>query len=161
LKGDGIIMKKQDKKKILFVCYHNSARSQMAEGLMRSIYGDAYEAYSAGVEATTVDSRAIQVMQEIDIDISGQRSKKLSEYQDIVFDVLITVCDKAKQACPVCNTPELAGVNIRSDQPRAKKLMHRSFKDPVGVAGSNTEQLEVFRQIRDEIKDWIVQTFQD
>jgi len=153
------IIEKQDKMKILFVCYHNSARSQMAEGLMRSIYGDGYDVYSAGVEATAVDPRAIQVMREINIDISGQRSKTLSEYQDIVFDVLVTVCDKAKQACPVCSTPELASVNVRSDEPRAKKLMHRSFKDPVAATGSNTEQLEIFRQIRDEIRDWITVTF--
>ncbi|WMW25844.1 arsenate reductase ArsC [Methanolobus sediminis] len=153
------IIEKQDKKKILFVCYHNSARSQMAEGLMRSIYGDGYDVYSAGVEATAVDPRAIQVMREINIDISGQRSKTLSEYQDIVFDVLVTVCDKAKQACPVCSTPELASVNVRSDEPRAKKLMHRSFKDPVAATGSNTEQLEIFRQIRDEIREWITVAF--
>jgi arsenate reductase len=131
----------------------------MAEGLMRSIYGDSYDIYSAGVEATAVDSRAIQVMQEIDIDISNQRSKKMSEYQDITFDVLVTVCDKAKQACPVCNTPELAAVNVKSDEPRAKKLIHRSFKDPSGASGSDVEQLELFRQIRDEIKDWIVTVF--
>jgi arsenate reductase len=149
----------QDKSKILFVCYHNSARSQMAEGLMSSLYGDSYEVYSAGVEATAVDPRAIKVMQEINIDISGQRSKKMTEYHDIVFDILVTVCDKAKQACPVCNTPELAAVNVRSDEPRAKKLMHRSFKDPVTATGSDAEQLEVFRNIRDEIKDWIVMTF--
>lgn len=155
----GEFMEKQDKKKILFVCYHNSARSQMADGLMRSIYGDSYDVYSAGVEATDVDPRAIQVMQEIGIDISAQRSKTLSEYQDIVFDVLVTVCDKAKQACPVCNTPELTGVNVRSDQPLARKLMHRSFKDPSGASGSDTEQLEVFRKLRDEIKEWIIQTF--
>jgi arsenate reductase len=153
------IIEKQDKKKILFVCYHNSARSQMAEGLMKSIYGDSYEVYSAGVEATAVDPRAIQVMKEIDIDISGQRSKTMSEYKDVVFDVLVTVCDKAKQACPVCNTPELAGVNVRNDQPQAKKLMHRTFKDPAGATGSDAEQLEFFRQIRDEIKDWIVMVF--
>lgn len=153
------IIEKQDKKKILFVCYHNSARSQMAEGLMRSIYGDCYEVYSAGVEATAVDPRAIQVMREINIDISGQRSKTLSEYRDIVFDVLVTVCDKAKQACPVCSTPELAAINLRSGEPRAKKFMHRSFKDPVATKGSDSEQLDIFRQIRDEILDWITVTF--
>ncbi|SDF66476.1 arsenate reductase [Methanolobus vulcani] len=153
------IIEKQNKMKILFVCYHNSARSQMAEGLMKSIYGDSYEVYSAGVETTAVDPRAIQVMREIDIDISGQRSKTMSEYKDVVFDVLVTVCDKAKQACPVCNTPELVGVNVRNDQPQAKKLMHRTFKDPAGATGSDAEQLEFFRQIRDEIKDWIVMVF--
>lgn len=131
----------------------------MAEGLMRSVYGNRYDVFSAGIEATAVDSRAIQVMQEINIDISEQRSKTLTEYQDIVFDVLVTVCDKAKQACPVCNTPELAGVNVRNDQPQAKKLMHRSFKDPVVTAGSDAEQLVFFRQIRDDIKDWIIQSF--
>ena len=94
----------REKKKVLFLCTHNSARSQMAEGLLRAMYGDRYEAYSAGIEATTIDPRAVAVMKEIGIDISGQRSKSAEEFQDIIFDHAVTVCDRARQACPICST---------------------------------------------------------
>lgn len=94
----------QEKKKVLFLCTHNSARSQMAEGLLRSVYGDRYEAYSAGVEATTVNPLAVMVMKEIGIDISGQYSKTPQEYQEIIFDLAVTVCDNAKAACPIIIT---------------------------------------------------------
>jgi arsenate reductase len=143
-----------EKKKILFLCTHNSARSQMAEGLLRAMYADRYEAYSAGVEATTVDPRAVFVMKEIDIDISSQRSKSSQEFQDIVFDLAVTVCDRAKQACPICSTElKLPGKSLR-----AKEVIHRSFADPATAAGSEEEQLEAFRQVRDEIEEWISQT---
>lgn len=152
-------MATQEKKKILFLCYHNSARSQMAEGLMRDIYGDLYDVYSAGIESTAVDQRAFQAMEEAGIDISSQWSKTLQEYRDFVFDVIVTVCDRAKQACPVCNTPEVAAINTTRDQPKGKKLMHRTFKDPADASGSEEEQLDVFRQVRDEIREWITVTF--
>lgn len=145
----------QNKKKVLFLCTHNSARSQMAEGLLRSIYGDRYEAYSAGVEATFVDPRAVLVMNEIGINISGQRSKSAKEFQDTVFDLAITVCDRAKQACPICSTQ----LELPSKSPRAREVIHRSFEDPAAAKGSEEEQLNVFRQVRDKIKDWIAQTF--
>lgn len=88
--------------RVLFICYHNSARSQMAEGLLRALYGDLYEAHSARIEATQVDSRAIKVVNEIGIDISGQHLKRIDEYRGILFDLAVTVCDKAKEACPIC-----------------------------------------------------------
>ncbi len=94
----------QDKKKVLVLCTNNSARSQMAEGLLRAMYGDRYQAYSAGVEAASVDPRAVQVMLEIGIDISGQQSKSSMEFQDTVFELAVTVCNRAKQACPICST---------------------------------------------------------
>ena len=95
-----------DKKKVLFLCTHNSARSQMAEGLLRAKYGDKYEAYSAGAKATSVDPRAVKVMSEIDIDISGYRSKNIQEVRGILFDIAVTVCDnaKVKTACSICGT---------------------------------------------------------
>jgi arsenate reductase len=145
----------KDKKKVLFLCTHNSARSQLAEGLLRSMYGDRYEAYSAGVEATSVDLRAVLVMNEIGIDISGQRSKSAEEFQDTVFDLAITVCDRAKQTCPICSTQ----LELPSRSPRAREVIHRSFEDPAAATGSEEEQLKVFRRVRDEIKDWIAQTF--
>lgn len=144
-----------EKKKILFLCTHNSARSQMAEGLLRAMYGDRYEAYSAGVEATAVDPRAITVMREIGIDISGQRSKSAEEFQGTVFDLAVTVCDRARQACPIISTQ----LELPSRSPRAREVIHKSFEDPAQAEGSQEEQLEAFRRVRDEIKEWILQTF--
>ncbi|MHB8119742.1 MAG: arsenate reductase ArsC [Methanothrix sp.] len=96
--------KSQDKKEVLFLCTHNSARSHMAEGLLRAIYGERHDAYSAGVEATSVDPRAVMVMKEIGFDISGQCSKSAEEFRDMIFDLAVTVCDRAKQVCPICST---------------------------------------------------------
>jgi arsenate reductase (thioredoxin) len=143
------------KKKVLFLCFHNSARSQMAEGLLRAMYGDGYEVYSAGVEASKVDPRAALVMSEIGIDISGQRSKAMNEYRGILFDLAVTVCDKAKEMCPIC------GVSLKAPAtaPAAKENIHRNFKDPAVAEGSEEDQLNAFRQVRDEIKNWIKQTF--
>jgi arsenate reductase len=138
-----------------YVCTHNSARSQMAEGLLRAIYGNRYEAYSAGVEATTVNPYTVLVMKEIGIDISGQHSKTSQELQDTVFDLAVTVCDRAKQACPICST----NLELPTRSPRAREVIHRSFEDPAAAVGSEEERLKVFRQIRDEIKDWISRTF--
>ena len=143
------------KKKVLFLCFHNSARSQMAEGLLRAIYGDRYEVYSAGVEASKVDPRAVLVMSEIGIDISGQRSKAMNEYRGILFDMAVTVCDKTKEMCPIC------GVSLKAPAtaPAAKETIHRNFKDPTAAEGSEEDQLNAFKQVRDEIKNWIEQTF--
>jgi arsenate reductase len=147
----------QEKKKILFLCTHNSARSQMAEGLLRAIYGDRYEAYSAGVEATTVNPYAVRVMKEIGIDISGQRSKTSHEFQDIIFDLAVTVCDQAKQVCPICST----NLEVPTKSPRSREVIHKSFEDPAAVVGSEEGKLKVFRKVRDEIKDWISQAFEE
>jgi arsenate reductase len=140
------------KEKVLFLCFHNSARSQMAEGLLRSLHGDKYEVHSAGVEASQVDPRAVKVMNEIGIDISGQHSKKMSEYRGVLFDLVVTVCDKAKEACPIC------GVSLKAPAtaPAAKKAIHKAFKDPATANGSEEEQLNAFRQVRDEIRDWMI-----
>ena len=112
------------KKKVLFLCFHNSARSQMAEGLLRAMYGDRYEVYSAGVEASKVDPRAVKVMSEIGIDISGQRSKAMNEYKGILFDLAVTVCDKAKEMCPIC------GVSLKAPAtaPAAKEVHPQDFQ---------------------------------
>jgi len=147
----------QEKTEILFLCTHNSARSQMAEGLLRAIYGDRYEAYSAGVEATTVNPYAVRVMKEIGIDISGQRSKTSQEFQDIIFDLAVTVFDRAKQVCPICST----NLEVPTKSPRAREVIHKSFEDPAAVVGSEEEKLKIFRQVRDEIKDWIYKTFEE
>jgi arsenate reductase len=145
----------QGKMKVLFLCFHNSARSQMAEGLLKALHGDHYEVYSAGIEATKVDPRAVKVMNEIGIDISDQHSKTMGEYRGILFDLTITVCDKAKEACPIC------GLSLKAPAttPAAKKAIHKTFKDPATAEGSEEEQLNVFRQVRDEIKSWITGAF--
>ncbi|MBP7070548.1 MAG: arsenate reductase ArsC [Methanothrix sp.] len=148
-------MTDQQKKKVLFLCTHNSARSQMAEGLLRVMHGEEYEAYSAGVAATSVDPRAVLVMKEMGIDISGQHSKTSSEFGDTIFDLAVTVCDRARQACPICSTR----LELSSSLPKAREVIHRSFQDPAAASGSWEEQLLVFRRVRDEIKDWIAQTF--
>ena len=148
-------MTDQQKKKVLFLCTHNSARSQMAEGLLRAMHGEEYEAYSAGVVATSVDPSAVKVMKEIGVDISGQHSKTSSEFGDTIFDLAVTVCDRARQACPICSTR----LELPSSLPKAREVIHRSFEDPAAALGTEEEQLEAFRRVRDEIADWISWSF--
>ncbi len=127
-----------DRRRILFVCTHNSARSQMAEGLLRYLGGDRFEAHSAGTEATRVRPLAIRVMAELRIDISGQQSKTLERYLGQPFDAVITVCDQANEACPLF--------------PGARERLHWSFPDPSKATGTENEQLGVYRRaVRDAI----------
>jgi arsenate reductase len=126
------------KRRILFVCTHNSARSQMAEGFLRHLAGDRFEAHSAGTEATRVRPLAIRAMAELGIDISGQWSKTLDRYLGEPFDAVITVCDQAAEACPVF--------------PGAGERLHWSFPDPSAATGRAEEQLAVFRRVRDAIR---------
>jgi len=127
------------KKNVLFLCTHNSARSQMAEGLLRALLGEGYQAFSAGVSPTIVDPDAIRVMDEIGIDISGQRSKGLEEVRETKFDTVVTVCDNARESCPLF--------------PGAGSMIHKSFQDPASFQGE--ERLAAFRRIRDELRAWI------
>jgi arsenate reductase (thioredoxin) len=131
-------MKKQ---RILFLCTHNSARSQMAEGLLHALGGDRFEVFSAGTEATRVRPLAIQAMSELNIDISGQQSKTLARYLNEPFDEVITVCDAAAEACPIF--------------PGAAHRRHWSFPDPSQAKGSEEEQLAVYRTVRDAIRERI------
>jgi arsenate reductase (thioredoxin) len=128
-----------EKSRVLFLCTHNSARSQMAEGLLRHLAGDRFEAMSAGTEATRVRALAIRAMEEIGIDISGQESKTLDRYLEEPFDYVITVCDDANEACPFF--------------PGAQSRLHWSIEDPSKAEGSEEERLETFRRVRDGIKD--------
>jgi arsenate reductase len=128
----------EPKRRILFLCTHNSARSQMAEALLRALGGDRFDAFSAGTEATRVRPFAVRAMTELGINISGQQSKTLDRYVDQPFDAVITVCDQANEACPV-----FFG---------AKERLHWSFPDPSKATGSEEEQLAVYRQIRDGIR---------
>jgi arsenate reductase len=132
-------------KKVLFICTHNSARSQMAVGLLRTFSGDKYEAHSGGTQPSAVNPYAIRVMAEIGIDISAHRSKHVREFLGMTFDSVVTVCDNAKETCPFF--------------PGAKEYIHQSFADPAVCSGSEEEILDCFRRSRDEIKEWIEKTF--
>lgn len=127
-----------EKLRALILCTGNSARSQMAEGLLRHLAGDRFEVESAGTIASFVRPQAIAAMAEIGIDISGHRSKCLDEFLDESFDYVITVCDNAAENCPVF--------------PGKATRVHWSFDDPAEATGSDLEVLKVFERVRDEIK---------
>jgi arsenate reductase len=134
------------KPSVLFICTHNSARSQMAEGLLRAKYGDRYEVASAGTEQTHVRPLAIQAMSEAGIDIADHTSTTIDTVTaDRSFDIVVTVCDHAREACPYV--------------PARQQTLHRSFDDPSAATGTDEEQLAVFRRVRDEIARWIDDTF--
>lgn len=124
--------------RVLFLCTHNSARSQMAEGLLRTLGGAQFAAYSAGTEATQVRPLAIHAMAEVGIDISGQQSKTLDCYLGDTFEAVITVCDDANEACPVFYG--------------ARRRLHWSLPDPSQATGTEKGQLAVYRQVRDELR---------
>ena len=138
-------MDKNRKKRILFVCTHNSSRSQMAEGLLRSLRGGLYDAFSAGTEPTRVHPGAIEAMAEIGIDIRGHRSKGLSSFGDEPFDEVVTVCGHAQETCPV-----VPGTHLKR---------HQGFEDPAAATGSEDDVLAAFRRVRDEIRGWILKTY--
>ena len=125
-------------KKILVLCTGNSCRSQIAEGYLRHFAGNKAEVYSAGVETHGVNPRAVQIMKEDGIDISGHTSNNVNEYRDIDFDYVITVCDNARERCPYFPS-------------KAKKL-HYNFPDPAKATGTEEEIKEQFRQVRQQIK---------
>ncbi len=129
------------KKKVLFLCTHNSARSQMAEGLLRHQAGDSFEVMSAGTEATHIRPLAVQAMEELGIDISAHESKTLDRCLGESFDYVITVCDDANEACPIF--------------PGARQRLHWSFEDPAQASGTEEERLHVFRSVRNKIKERI------
>ena len=130
---------------VLFVCTHNSSRSQMAEGLLRDRYGDQYEVRSAGTEPGGVNPFAIEVMDEVGIDLSGHTSDPVDAYVDTPHDIVVTVCDDAAERCPF--------VSAR------KQNLHRGFDDPSAVMGTDEEKRAAFRRVRDELDDWIGATF--
>lgn len=126
-----------EKPSVLFLCTGNSARSQMAEGLLRHLAGDRFEVVSAGTQPVGLNPHAVEIMREIGIDISSHQSKNVSQFLGRRFTYVITVCDKAKETCPIF--------------PFAFKSLHWSLDDPAAVQGSDKERLEVFRRIRSEI----------
>lgn len=138
-------MGRKQKKKVLFICTHNSARSQMAEGFLRALYGNKFNAYSAGTHPSRVNPYAIEVMKEKNIDLSDHTSKNIDQFREMEFDYVVTVCDGAEETCPVF--------------PNGKKLLHRRFEDPSQGNGSEEEKRVLFRRVRDEINSWIIETF--
>ncbi len=130
-----------EKQRVLFVCTHNSARSQMAEGLLRHFAGDRFEVYSAGTVATRVNPFAIRAMAERGIDISQHTSDHIDRFMGQDFDIVITVCDHARETCPYF--------------PATREQLHWSFEDPAAAQGSDEAILQEFRRIRDQIEQRI------
>ena len=133
------------KKNILFLCTHNSCRSQMAEGFLKALYGEKYEVYSAGTESSSLNPYAIKVMKEVGIDISDFISKSINELPSLKFDHVVTVCDNAKKTCPIF--------------PGKYKKIHWDIEDPAEAQGNEEEKLIIFRKVRDDIKKNILSVF--
>jgi arsenate reductase len=132
----------KDKKRVLILCTGNSARSQMGEGLLRHLAGDRFEVESAGFKPSHVRPEAVKVMQEIGIDISGQCSKSVDEFAGQHFDYVITVCDSARETCPIFSG-------------QAKRI-HQTFEDPPAeVIGDEGSRVAIFRRVRDELSGWL------
>jgi arsenate reductase len=128
----------QDKRRVLILCTGNSARSQMAEGLLRHMGGTQFEVFSAGTKPAGVNGLAIEAMREVGIDISKQRSKSVGEFAGQVFATVITVCDKAAEECPIF--------------PGAPRRAHWGLPDPAAVSGTREEKLGAFRRVREELE---------
>ena len=137
-----------EKRRVLFVCIHNSARSQMAEGMLRAWASDRFDVSSGGTEATAVRPEAVAVMGELGIDISGHQSKTIERFVGQPWDWLIPVCEEACEACPYV--------------PGAKSVLRWSFDDPSAATGSDQQRLAIYRRIRDEmavqVRDFIATT---
>ena len=132
----------KDKKRVLILCTGNSARSQMAEGLLREIGKEDFAAESAGVAPGAIRAEAIEAMREIGIDISNHRSKAVAEFAGETFDYIITVCDNANETCPVF--------------PGNATRIHQSFEDPPPESfGDYESRLKIFRRVRDELREWL------
>jgi arsenate reductase len=136
-----------ERRRVLVLCTANSARSQMAEGLLRHDFGDRLDVRSAGTITAAVRPEAIAVLAEIGIDISQARSKRLDEFLDEPFDEVLTVCDSAAETCPVFPGPALR--------------RHRGFADPTGVGRTEAERLEAFRLTRDDLRAWFRELYGD
>jgi len=134
-----------EKKKVLILCTGNSARSQMAEGLLKHITQNRYDIYSAGTKPSIVRPEAIEALAEIGIDISGNRSKSVEEFVNEEIDYVLTVCDNARENCPYF--------------PAKTKIIHHSFEDPAEAQGDEKARLSVFRKVRDEIRNYFENDF--
>jgi arsenate reductase len=129
------------KARVLILCTGNSARSQIAEGLLRHDAGDRFEVFSAGAKPSQVRPEAIAAMREVGIDLSDHRSKHVDEFAGQHFDYVLTVCDHANEVCPVF--------------PQATTKLHHSFDDPAACTGTEEEKLASFRRVRDELREYL------
>jgi arsenate reductase len=135
-----------EKKSIIFLCSYNSVRSQIAEGLMRNMFGTRYDVFSAGVARGGVSPYAVAVMKEIGIDISHQHSKSLQEFKGRHFDVVVTLCDHGKEACVSC-------------LPKGNLVLHHNFPPPNEVGLPDEEIMKEFRDVTEQIKTWLIRKF--
>jgi arsenate reductase len=135
-----------NKKRVLILCTGNSARSQMAEGLLRHDAGERFQVESAGTKPSSVRPEAIAAMKELGIDISGHRSKSVGEFDGHHFDYVITVCDNARETCPVL---------FEGTGKQRTRLLHHDFEDPAALDGSEEERLALFRRVRDEMRSYL------
>ena len=133
------------KKRILFICTHNSARSQMAEAFLKTLFPERFEVYSAGTQPGKLNPFVVKAMVEVGMDISGNHTKSVDEFKGDKFDLVVTVCDQAKETCPYF--------------PGALGYLHRNFEDPSTFTGSEEEIMEKVRQVLENIKNWILETF--
>lgn len=128
-------------KRILILCTDNSTRSQIAEAFLKRLTFNRVDAHSAGIKPKTLDKKAVRIMKELGFDIAKYRSKSVNEYYHERFDFVITLCDEAREKCP-----DFQGSHTK---------IHKSFDDPAKARGSEVEKLEVYRQVRDQIRDWL------
>ncbi|PWI48978.1 low molecular weight phosphatase family protein [Candidatus Heimdallarchaeota archaeon B3_Heim] len=133
------------KKVVLFVCTHNSARSQLSEAILEQKFGDHFQTFSAGTKPTTINPYVKQVLTEMGINTSNLKAKHVNEFLGQEIDIIVTVCDSAKESCPY-----FLG---------AKRYEHKSFKDPSNFTGTNDERLKAVKRLRDEISEWIEEVF--
>lgn len=136
-------MNERQKQRVLFICNSNVGRSQMAEALLRSMYGDRYEVFSAGVVPGEISPYTVRVMEEMGADMSGQRSKSIDEFRDVEMDIVVTVCDAAQETCPFFP---------------AKQVIHHSFAGAV-MTDNEAESMDNFRRVRDDIRTWLMEQF--
>jgi arsenate reductase len=135
-----------EKKTVLFICTHNSGRSQMAEAFLNELFGDQYEASSAGTKPSAINPRVIAVMKETGLDLSTWRAKSVDEFMGQRVDLVITLCDEAQEACPFF--------------PGAPKYDHQGFPDPEKCGGADEQIIACVRRIRDEIREWVRARFE-
>jgi arsenate reductase len=136
---------KTNSQTVLFVCTHNSGRSQMAEAFLNRRYSGRFRAFSAGIKPTIINPAVVEAMAEVGIDISGQWAKDVTEFQGQKFDYVITLCDQAQEACPFF--------------PGGNRRLHRGFDDPSRCQGQREEVLACIRRIRDAIQAWLAESF--
>jgi len=152
------------KPKVLFICTHNSARSQLAEALLRHIYNDKYESFSAGTNPTKINPFTIRALGEIGINATKQYAKNLDEFSETEIDLAVAVCqNSAKTLCTLCASPITKNrpLSINAKLHKTKNYIVHGFEDPTEAEGNEEEKLAAFRKVRDQIRAWITENFSD